>query len=391
MAFLGVSNGDQWRVIKADLSKEHVWSNVDETIIPIGSTDGWEIETEDPSIIKNGDLYQMWYTSSTQNWVDGSDRFRTRYAYSHDGNNWNIHDGWVLKGTKDYWDEGGTGRGRSIVFINGQYHMWYAATNTSSLVSSPYWRIGYATSSDGINWVKQNNNQPVINPTEPWEHANSSYPRVIYDQNKFKMWYATGDGDLPSNIAYAESVDGVHWTKPADQNPVLSTSENGFDSVYVADPFVIKEGNEYKMFYGGYDGNKWAIGIASTSTSDTGSNTVPLLKQTSEPWQGLEYDSASIWNPSNTSINTWGCALTSAAMVLQYYNYTKLPDGTALDPGTLNTWLKNQPDGYVGNGLVNCSRFPAFQKKQLQQITSRTLMLWSFPDQDTTRQLLILI
>lgn len=80
---------------------------------------------------------------------------------------------------------------------------------------------------------------------------------------------------------------------------------------------------------------------------------VPLLKQTSDPWQGQEYDSAHLWSPANPTINRWGCAMTSAAMVFQFHGIKKLPDGTSLDPGTLNTWLKNQTDGYVREGWVN--------------------------------------
>ncbi|HSW97484.1 MAG TPA: C39 family peptidase [Candidatus Saccharimonadales bacterium] len=80
---------------------------------------------------------------------------------------------------------------------------------------------------------------------------------------------------------------------------------------------------------------------------------VPSLKQTSNPWQSQLYDSANKWSPGNSSINIWGCAVTSAAMVLQYNGITKMPDNSPLNPGTLNTWLKSQKDGYVGNGLVN--------------------------------------
>jgi|GEM_PF-3338364 len=90
------------------------------------------------------------------------------------------------------------------------------------------------------------------------------------------------------------------------------------------------------------------------STPDHSSSLpVPLLKQTDSQWGKQTYDSANIWNPSDPTIGSWGCALTSAAMVFQYYGINKLPDGTPLDPDTLNTWLRNQPDGYVGNGLLN--------------------------------------
>jgi hypothetical protein len=40
-------------------------------------------------------------------------------------------------------------------------------------------------------------------------------------------------------------------------------------------------------------------------------------------------------------------------MVFQYNGIKKLPDGNDLNPGTLNTWLKGQSDGYIANGLVN--------------------------------------
>lgn len=80
---------------------------------------------------------------------------------------------------------------------------------------------------------------------------------------------------------------------------------------------------------------------------------VPLLKQTSSPWNIQVYNSANLWNPTDPSIGAWGCAMTSAAMVFKYHGINKLPDGKTLDPGTLNSWLKKQKDGYVGNGLLN--------------------------------------
>ena len=80
---------------------------------------------------------------------------------------------------------------------------------------------------------------------------------------------------------------------------------------------------------------------------------VPSLKQYDLPWGIQVYDSALRWSPLNPYIARWGCALTSAAMVLKYYGINSMPGGLALDPGLLNLWLKNEPDGYVGNGLVN--------------------------------------
>jgi len=105
---------------------------------------------------------------------------------------------------------------------------------------------------------------------------------------------------------------------------------------------------------GGYNPNLGYLdSVYYTKINTTTDLSVPAIKQTSDPWQAQEYDSAHIWNPSNPTINAWGCAMTSAAMIFRYYGINELPDGTVLDPGTLNTWLKNQPDGYVETGWVN--------------------------------------
>ncbi|MDO8270000.1 MAG: C39 family peptidase [Candidatus Levybacteria bacterium] len=80
---------------------------------------------------------------------------------------------------------------------------------------------------------------------------------------------------------------------------------------------------------------------------------VPLLKQTDPLWADDIYDSAGLWTTESPTIGRWGCAITSAAMVLNYHKINKLPDGTLLNPGTLNSYLKSTPDGYVRNGLTN--------------------------------------
>ncbi|MBD3250135.1 MAG: hypothetical protein GF381_01010 [Candidatus Pacebacteria bacterium] len=69
-------------------------------------------------------------------------------------------------------------------------------------------------------------------------------------------------------------------------------------------------------------------------------------------WAEQEYNGASFWSTQPT-IERWGCALSSLAMILRYFDYVSLPDGSQLDPGSLNQWLRHQPDGYVGQGALN--------------------------------------
>lgn len=71
-------------------------------------------------------------------------------------------------------------------------------------------------------------------------------------------------------------------------------------------------------------------------------------------WKNEVYDNASSWAGSgNDTIGRWGCALTSGAMVLKKEGVNYPNDGSEITPHVLNDWLNSQPDGYVGNGLVN--------------------------------------
>lgn len=76
------------------------------------------------------------------------------------------------------------------------------------------------------------------------------------------------------------------------------------------------------------------------------------FKQTDPQWKSEIYDSATSWS-INPTINRWGCAVTSLAMIMNYHGLTTMPDGSPVNPSTLNAWLKTQSDGYIGEGLTN--------------------------------------
>lgn len=104
---------------------------------------------------------------------------------------------------------------------------------------------------------------------------------------------------------------------------------------------------------GGAPTEVWFDNFKVTTLDHTDALHVPKLKQTTSPWGGQLYDSANLWAGEKNTIARWGCALTSAAMVFKYHGVNTMPDGAALDPGSMNSWLKSQPDGYVRGGLIN--------------------------------------
>ena len=72
--------------------------------------------------------------------------------------------------------------------------------------------------------TKANGGKPVLVADQPWENANTMLiGSVIHDEGKFRMFYKANyggsePGDPPGMpgllVAYAESTDGVRWTKP---------------------------------------------------------------------------------------------------------------------------------------------------------------------------------
>jgi hypothetical protein len=90
---------------------------------------------------------------------------------------------------------------------------------------------------------------------------------------------------------------------------------------------------------------------SETSNQSLISLNVPSFKQTDPNWSQLEYDHARNWATVPT-MNRWGCAVTSMAMILRYYGIDSLPSGENITPASLNQWLKDQVDGYI-SGNVN--------------------------------------
>jgi len=129
---------------------------------------------------------------------------------------------------------------RSVILRDSVYHMYYLGTDGVA------WKLGHATSPDGIKWTKDRLN-PVLSPTLPWEENIIYSPAVIYTGTEFKMWYAAHH-----RIGYATSVDGSVWTKRSE--PVLSFGPSSWDACDVDGPWVVGPDSvgQYKMWYEGW-------------------------------------------------------------------------------------------------------------------------------------------
>jgi len=89
------------------------------------------------------------------------------------------------------------------------------------------------------------------------------------------------------------------------------------------------------------------------------------LSQRDPSWKNNIYDNSNLFNPPGwQEIEDWGCALTSATMILDYYGFDKGPDGQTTDPATMNQYMINH-NGFDNNGGVIWNFFPFYAIKSL--------------------------
>ena len=176
---------------------------------------------------------------------------------------------------------------------NGVTSLYYGGADSSGAGICPginvaHWRIGLAQSPDGVNFTRVPGTATpggaILDNGQPGQF--DSYltyrPYVLKDGALFRMWYngstrpfndchaPAGQTPLADNrrIGYAESTDGVHWTKFYDgdgpDSSVLPLGAAGeIDSQQVGYVWVIKDVNQYKMYYSANDvNNTWRVALA---------------------------------------------------------------------------------------------------------------------------------
>lgn len=205
-----------------------------------------------PGVIWDQDesLYRMWFDG-----IDTQDFVQIGLANSKDGLVWmKAPDNPVLSGTLGEWDAAGE-HAPFILEEGGVYKMWYEG-NQAGVPR----QLGFASSTDGIVWVKYAGNPVLPAGPETYDNQVAGHGSVLHEGGIYKLWYhAVGDSGVI--IAYATSPDGLNWTK---QGPVLLPNPSSWDKGLWG-PSVIKKDGLYWMWYSaGGTSNPPAIGAATS-------------------------------------------------------------------------------------------------------------------------------
>ena len=289
------------------------WTKYPENpVLDLGAPGEWDDgHVEYPMVIKTDSFYEMWYTGGHVGPYSGNNKIG--YAHSTDGIHWTKHSENPVLSTGSNWDSYYV-YSPTVIKEESTYKMWYVGYAGGTIAA-----VGHATSSNGINWTKYADN-PVLSrgASGEWDARYVNNPTVIKDGAIYKMWYA-GNAGSGESIGYATSTDGIQWTKYAgnpvlehvnrpkvfkdgsvyrmyyrgdfeihgkyracsatsidginwvksNDNPILELGADGTWDDYGTDhPIVIKDETTYKMWYAGYDGDSHGrIGYATNEVS----------------------------------------------------------------------------------------------------------------------------
>lgn len=234
------------------------------------------------------------------------------------------------------------------------YKMWYTASNSDKN------HVGYATSSDGLKWVKYSGN-PILAPgsSGEWDNEGVAEPYVIKSNGLYKMWY-WGNSKGISQIGYAVSQDGITWEKYSG-NPVLVAGNPGsWDEIEAGFPSIQYQDGTYKMWYTGKNANgKYALGYA---TSPDGINWEhypfnPILSGTAGSWDEPGVLGARVLFDGNV-YRTWYSrqdnGLIGYATSTDGISWNKSPNNPVLVTGLDGTWDNQEvyfPDVLYSDGI----------------------------------------
>lgn len=223
-------------------------------------------------------------------------------TFSDDGVNWSDPEITLSPNLMSGWEE--DINRNCVIFADGIYKMWYTGQARGHSF------IGYAESSDGINFTRKSD-EPIIIPEYPWEKESVMNPCVLFENGIYRMWYSAGETYEPNVLAYAESSDGINWKK-SKINPIFVCDPNNYyEQERVGGCQVIKTKDMgYVMFYIGYEDIDTArICVAASKDGIVGwkrSACNPLIEPEHGAWDGDAcYKPTVLWNEKDKKWMLW--------------------------------------------------------------------------------------
>lgn len=153
----------------------------------------------------------------------------------------------------------------SVIEDGGVFKMWYVSGTAWADPDLPFYNIKYAESSDGIVW-KQDGHVAIESKDE--NESALARPCVVKDGDVYRMWYSYKNAGKAYTLGYAESPDGLYWTR-LDDRVGIAPSATGWDSEMLEYGYIFTHKGTSYMLYNGNDYGRNGAGLAVMRSAGT--------------------------------------------------------------------------------------------------------------------------
>ncbi|MDO8587427.1 MAG: hypothetical protein Q7T82_10335 [Armatimonadota bacterium] len=215
-----------------------------------------------PCVIRDGSTCKMWYTGwngDTEPVSDGIENkidFRIGYATSADGMSWAKYAGMAGAGAVLGLGQPGTQDSKGV----GEPHVLREGSTYRMWYEGfdgSVWRVFYATSPDGINWTRGG---VALNPggSGTLDALGARHPVVIARKGQYELWYQGKSAAAPNyHVMRATSPDGSAWTKiPGEIEFGPPDLLDGAEDIYV-DSILVESGDACRVYFAKQNTSSW--------------------------------------------------------------------------------------------------------------------------------------
>lgn len=227
------------------------WEKVTTMLKPIKDT--WESIVNRGCVIKVDSLWYLFYTGQNM------DNSAIGLAVSKDGLKYKrFKKNPILIPSCEY--ENKSVMNPCVIFDKTRkvFRMWYSAGETYEPDV-----ICYAESHSGGGMWKKKKENPIFvkDKNKKWEQYKIGGCQVLYDKGKYYMFYIGYQNLDVARICYSTSSDGIKWIRE-NNNLLIAPSKNGWDADAIYKPTVVNMKDSILMWYNGRKGTDEYIGLA---------------------------------------------------------------------------------------------------------------------------------
>ena len=149
----------------------------------------------------------------------------------------------------------------TVIKENNKYKVWYSTGNRWEYINGipyPQYKIMYTESADGVQ-------MPVAKGVDCIDVINDEYrigrPTTFMEDGIYKMFYTKDTLSKKYSAGYAESADGIHWTRKEEKFK-LPLSSQGWDSEMICYPVPLTTPHGRYLFYSGNNMGQSGVGYA---------------------------------------------------------------------------------------------------------------------------------